>query len=97
MLGRRTYDNFSGFWPKAQSSLIADSFNAATKYVATHRPDSLEWGPVETVAPEIVEGIRCIKAKGGPQLIVWGSSTLTSVLLDTGLLMRSCCSSFRFC
>ncbi len=43
LLGRRTYDIWSGFWPKAPSSPLADSLNAATKYVATHRPDSLEW------------------------------------------------------
>ena len=42
-LGRRTYDIWSGFWPKAGNSPMADSLNAATKYVATHRPDSLEW------------------------------------------------------
>jgi RibD domain-containing protein len=34
---------------------------------------------------DIVEGIRRIKAKGGPDLIVWGSSTLTPVLLENEL------------
>ncbi|MBV9875673.1 MAG: dihydrofolate reductase family protein [Verrucomicrobia bacterium] len=85
LLGRRTYDIFGGYWPKADKSPMADSLNAATKYVATHRPDSLEWGPVEDLGPDIVEGIRRIKSKGGPDLIVWGSSTLTPVLLEHGL------------
>jgi dihydrofolate reductase len=85
LLGRRTYDIFAGFWPKAPKSPMADSLNAATKYVATHRPKSLEWGPVEDLGADIVEGIRRIKAKNGPQLIVWGSSTLTPVLLEHGL------------
>ena len=61
---------------------MADSLNAATKSVATHRPDSLGWGPVEYLGPDSVEGVRRIKAKGGPDLIVWGSSTLTPVLLE---------------
>jgi dihydrofolate reductase len=82
LLGRRTYDIWSDYWPKADKSPMADSLNAATKYVATHRPDSLEWGPVEDLGPDIVEGVRRIKAKGGPDLIVWGSSTLTPVLLE---------------
>ena len=82
LLGRRTYDNFSGFWPKAPSSPIADKFNAGTKYVATHRPDSLAWGPAESLGPDIVEDVRRIKEKDGPHLIVWGSSTLTPVLLE---------------
>jgi dihydrofolate reductase len=81
LLGRGTYDIFASYWP-AKKSPMADSLNAATKYVATHKPDSLEWGPVEDLGPDIVEGVRRIKAKGGPDLIVWGSSTLTPVLLE---------------
>ena len=85
LLGRRTYDIWSGYWPKAPTSPMADSINAATKYIATHRPDSLAWGPVENLGADIVEGVRRIKAKNGPDLIVWGSSTLTPVLLEHGL------------
>jgi dihydrofolate reductase len=82
LLGRRTYDIFSGFWPKAPKSPIADGLNAATKYVTTHKPDSLAWGPAEGLGANIVAGIRRIKAMDGPHLIVWGSSTLTPVLLE---------------
>jgi riboflavin biosynthesis pyrimidine reductase len=42
-------------------------------------------GPVEGLGQDIVEGVRRIKAKDGPDLIVWGSSTLTPVLLEHGL------------
>jgi dihydrofolate reductase len=86
LLGRRTYDIFAGYWPKAGNSPIANGLNAATKYVATHRPESLGWGPVEDLGADIVEGVRRVKSKDGPDLIVWGSSTLTSVLLDQGLV-----------
>ena len=82
LLGRRTYDIWSDYWPKAENSPMADSLNAATKHVATHRPESLKWGPVEGLGKDIVEGVRRIKAKDGPDLIVWGSSTLTPVLLE---------------
>ena len=77
LLGRRTYDLWSTFWPKAPSSPMADRLNAATKYVVTHRPDSLEWGPVEGLGADTVEEVRRIKAKDGPDLFVSGSSTLT--------------------
>jgi dihydrofolate reductase len=86
LLGRRTYDIFAGYWPKAESGPIADGLNAATKYVATHRPDSLGWGPVKDLGADIMEGVRGVKSKDGPDLIVWGSSTLTSVLLEQGLV-----------
>jgi dihydrofolate reductase len=85
LLGRRTYDMWSGFWPKAPSSPMADRLNAATKYVATRRPEGLAWGPAESLGPDIVEGIRRIKAQDGSDLILSGSSTLTSPLLEHGL------------
>jgi dihydrofolate reductase len=85
LLGRRTYDIWSGFWPKAPNSPMANGLNAAKKYVATHRPDSLEWGPFEGLGPDIVEGIRRIKSQDAPDLVLSGSSTLTSMLLEHGL------------
>jgi len=86
LLGRRTYDIFAGYWPKAGNSPIANGLNAATKYVATHRPESLGWGPAKDLGADITESVRGIKSKDGPDLIVWGSSTLTSVLLGQGLV-----------
>lgn len=86
LLGRRTYDLWAGFWPKAPSSPIADGLNAATKYVATHRPESLEWGPVGDLGADILEGIRSIRSDDGLDLIVWGSSTLTAALFEQGLV-----------
>ncbi|GAB3948030.1 dihydrofolate reductase family protein [Spirosoma harenae] len=85
LLGRHTYDLWVEYWPNAGNSPIANGINAATKYVATHRPDSLEWGPVKHLGTDIIAGICAIKSTEGPDLIVWGSSTLTSVLLDQGL------------
>src|SRR5689334_21067123 len=85
LLGRRTYDMWSGFWPKAPSSPFADRLNAATKFVVTHRPTGLEWGPSEAVVPNMIEGIRRIKSQDGPTLILSGSSTLTSPVLEHGL------------
>ena len=85
LLGRRTYDACSGYWPNAGNNPMANSLNKATKYVATHR-DGLEWGPVQALGPDIIESIRAIKATDGPDLIVWGSSTLASPLLEAGLV-----------
>jgi dihydrofolate reductase len=85
LLGRRTYDIWSGFWPKAPGSPMADRLNAATKFVVTHRPDSLEWGPFVGLGPDIVESVRRVKSQDGPNLVLSGSSTLTSTLLEHGL------------
>ena len=86
MLGRRTYDLWAGFWPKAPSSPFANRLNAATKYVATDRPEGLEWGPVVDLGEDVTEGIRDLKASDGPDLVVWGSTTVTPVLFGEGLV-----------
>ena len=86
LLGRRTYDIWAGYWPKAGNGPMADGLNTATKYVATHRPDSLGWGPVKDLGADIIEGVRGVKSTDGPDLVLWGSSTLTSVLLGQGLV-----------
>lgn len=85
LLGRRTYDIWSGFWPQAPSSPMADRLNGATKFVATHRPESLGWGPYKSLGPDLVEDIGRLKSQGGRDLILSGSSTLTSMLLEHGL------------
>ena len=86
LLGRRTYDMWSKFWPQAPSSPMGDRLRAATKYVVTHRPESLEWGPFEGIGPDIVKGVRSIKSKRGPDIVLSGSSTLTSVVIEHGLV-----------
>jgi serine phosphatase RsbU (regulator of sigma subunit)/dihydrofolate reductase len=85
LIGRRTYDLLASFWPKAPKSPMADRLNKATKYVVTHRPESLEWGPFEAIGSDVADGIRHIKARKGPELIVPGSGTLTTLLLEHGL------------
>ncbi|MDQ7947540.1 MAG: dihydrofolate reductase family protein, partial [Pedobacter sp.] len=85
LLGRQTYDIFGRFWPTAGDFPMANTINAATKYIATNRPDSLEWGPVKALGDDLIAGIRELKSTAGPDLIVVGSSTLTSLLLEQGL------------
>jgi dihydrofolate reductase len=85
VLGRRTYDLWARFWSTVSGNPMADRINAATKFVATHRPESLEWGPVEPLGPDVAEGVRRLRASDGPDLVLCGSSTLTSTLLEHGL------------
>jgi dihydrofolate reductase len=85
LIGRRTYDLWSAFWPEVPGGPMADRLNAATKFVVTHRPETLGWGPSEGLGPDVVEGVRRVKAEDGPDLVLCGSSTLTSTLLEHDL------------
>jgi hypothetical protein len=96
-LGRRTYEIWWGSWPKAPSSPLADGINAAKKYVATHRPESLEWGPVESLGPDIVEGVRRIKSAEGPTLSLGVAPRSHRRCSNMGLRMKFCWSSIRCC
>jgi dihydrofolate reductase len=84
LLGRHTYDIFTRYWPDSNHPMAA-KLNAARKYVATHRPDSLKWGPVQDLGADISKSIGTIKSSEGPDLIVWGSSALIPTLLREGL------------
>lgn len=85
ILGRSTYDIFSEYWPNAGNFPMAKAINAATKYVATNRPESLKWGPVQGLGDNFTEAVRNLKLTDGNDLIVIGSSTLTSILLSEEL------------
>lgn len=86
LLGRHTYDLWASYWPTVKGGPFAASINAAKKYVMTHRSTGLEWGPVEAVLPDIAESVRRIRATDGPDLVVWGSTQLTPVLFENGLV-----------
>lgn len=86
LLGRNTYDAWSLFWPNAGDFPMANAINAATKYVVSHRPEGLKWGPVKNISENIVEELHKLKTIDGPNIVLSGSISLTSVLLNTGLI-----------
>lgn len=86
LLGRKTYDEFLGYWPNAGNFPLSNTLNAATKYVVTHRPESLSWGPVRNLSGNFIAYLHNLKQVDGPDLVVMGSISLTSELLDSGLV-----------
>ncbi|MBZ9997583.1 dihydrofolate reductase family protein [Mesorhizobium sp. BH1-1-4] len=85
LLGRRTYDIFAAYWPY-QKDPISDAFNPATKYVATHRPDTLTWQNTHSLGPDIVAALHRLKQEDGPDLLIQGSGNLIQTLLANGLI-----------
>ncbi|MEI9421053.1 dihydrofolate reductase family protein [Mesorhizobium sp. Cs1299R1N1] len=85
LLGRRTYDIFAAYWPY-QKDAIADAFNPATKYVATHRPDTLTWQNTHALGPDIIAALRRLRQEDGPDLLIQGSGNLIQTLLANGLI-----------
>lgn len=86
LLGRKTYDIFAAHWPYQKNDPIADSFNAVTKYVATHRPDTLSWQNSQPLGSDVVATLRRMKQEDGPDLLIQGSSELIQTLLANDLI-----------
>jgi len=90
LLGRRTYDVFASFWPRVEADsplrATADRFNAATKHVATHRPDSLDWSGSRALGPDAVGAVRALRQGNGSTLLAQGSSELVQQLLAAELV-----------
>jgi dihydrofolate reductase len=85
LLGRRTYDIFAGYWPFVdKDNPVHQAFEKAAKYVVTRGLQPLHWQNSHRVPG--MDGVRAAKATEGPDLFVWGSSTLIPQLLAEGLL-----------
>ncbi|HYJ34637.1 MAG TPA: dihydrofolate reductase family protein [Rhizomicrobium sp.] len=88
LLGRRTYDIFSAYWPSHQGGphdAIARQFNKVTKYVATRKGADLSWKP-SVALNDGESGVANLKQQDGPPLLTQGSSELAHALLAAGLV-----------
>jgi dihydrofolate reductase len=93
LLGRRTYDIFAAYWPHVRLDpsavtfrQIADRFNSVTKYVATHRPESLGWANSEPLRGDVAAAVRELKKGNGPVLLTQGSTELLHILFEHDLV-----------
>ena len=85
LLGRRTYDIFSAYWPH-QDDPIAERFNAVTKFVATSSDEPLAWHGSVALRGDVTGEIRRLKQQDGPNLLVQGSSVLLHSLFAESLV-----------
>lgn len=86
LLGRRTYDIFASYWPHHQEHPIGPLFDRVTKYVATSRPESLDWVNSVDLTADVPAEIARLKAGDGPMLLTQGSSILVHQLFRHGLV-----------
>ena len=87
LLGRRTYDIWSGFWPQHKDEPIwGKAFDQATKYVVSHKPFKLTWDKSEPITGDVVKELKKLKESEGPDLCVWGSGKLIQTLLEHNLI-----------
>jgi dihydrofolate reductase len=88
LLGRRTYDIFSAYWPNHQDDPIGAKFQRINKYVLTHSDEPLSWEHSHQLSGDTAEAVAELKRGDGRDLLIQGSSTLYVPLLATGLIDR---------
>ncbi len=86
VLGRKTYDIMSAYWPTASEEEGASAFNNATKYVASRGNPALSWQNSELIPGDAAEGLAKLKEQDGPELQVHGSAKLIQSLLKTDVV-----------
>jgi dihydrofolate reductase len=97
LLGKRTYDIFSAYWPFAErdpsaphydagNAHISKLFDRITKYVATHETGPLTWQNSKSLGADVVKSLHALKKEDGPPLVTQGSSDLVQLLLQNGLV-----------
>jgi dihydrofolate reductase len=86
LLGRRTYEDFAGYWPKQTDNPFTPVLNATTKYVPSRTGATLDWENSELLPGEAAESVAALKASDGPHLTVLGSGVLVRALAAAGLV-----------
>jgi dihydrofolate reductase len=90
LLGRRTYDQWSRYWPTSDEQPFADFINAAPKYVVTSTPLVGEWNNAQAVSGPLADLVADVKAHSEGDVGVHASITLAKSLLAEGLVDELC-------
>ena len=88
LLGKRTYDIFSAYWPYNQDNPIGEKFQRINKYVLTHSDEPLKWENSHRISGDTAEAVAELKRSDGRDLLIQGSSTIYAPLLAAGLIDR---------
>ncbi|WP_433494650.1 dihydrofolate reductase family protein [Micromonospora sp. CA-248089] len=89
LLGRKTYDIFAGYWPKAPAEIpFTGLLNGVPKYVVSRTlTEPLAWANSSLVSGDLAERVTEMKARHD-EVHVIGSLDLVQSLLRAGLVDR---------
>jgi dihydrofolate reductase len=91
ILGRKTYELFAGYWPDASGddAEFGRKLNSLRKYVVSSTLKEAPWGrwePAEIIAGDSEARISALRKEEGKDMVIWGSITLATALLSSGLI-----------
>jgi dihydrofolate reductase len=87
LLGRRTYEDFYGFWPKQKDNPFTAVLNDTPKYVAsTTLKEPLPWSNSTLLKGDATKAVAKLKKEPGKDLVVLGSGELIQSLMRQNLV-----------
>jgi dihydrofolate reductase len=87
LFGRRTYEDFYGFWPHQAANPYTEVLNRTQKYVASRTlKEPLPWRNSILLHGDAVEAAAELKAQPGEDIGVLGSGELVRSLMRHGLV-----------
>jgi dihydrofolate reductase len=86
VFGRKTYQHMADYWPSAPAEEIADQMNNLPKIVFSRTLESAEWQNSTLVKNDAVAEISKLKQLPGKDMVILGSASLASFLLQQGLI-----------
>jgi len=89
LFGRRTYEDFHGYWPQQTDNPFTPYLNQVTKYVVSNTlSEPLPWQNSVLLSGDPAASVAALKAEPGPDLAIVGSAQLVSSLLPAKLIDR---------
>ena len=89
LFGRRTYEDFSGYWPQQTDNPFTPYLNQATKYVVSSTlSEPLPWQNSILLPGDAAASVSRLKSEPGPDLGIVGSAQLVRSLLAAKLIDR---------
>jgi dihydrofolate reductase len=86
LFGRTTYLHMAGYWPFAPKDEIADHMNHLAKVVFSRTLEKAEWNNSRLVKGDAAEEVLRLKQQPGKDIVILGSATLASFLLQRVLI-----------
>lgn len=88
LLGRRTFEDFRGYWPHQTNDAtgISDYLNGVAKYVVSSSMTDPEWQNSTVLSGDPVEQVSKLKAQPGRDIVLTGSIGLGHTLITAGLV-----------
>ena len=90
LLGRRTYDQWSRYWPTSDEQPFAGFINTVPKYVVTSTPLTGEWANARPLSGPLAAVVEEVRAHTEGDIGVHASITLARALLAAGLVDELC-------